>query len=64
MSKIIREKDAATYVGMSCSFLRKARCEGQIGKRTPGPPFFKIGRSVNYSTADLDAWLEQHRREI
>jgi len=43
---VIDEKDAARYVGMSVSFLRRARCEGAPGNRTPGrEPDYKIGRA-------------------
>jgi hypothetical protein len=26
-----------------------------------GPPYIKLGRSVRYKTADLIAWMDQHR---
>jgi hypothetical protein len=28
-----------------------------------GPAFFRVGRSIRYSTRDLDAWLAKHRVE-
>lgn len=59
--KFINEKDAAIYIGMSTAFLRQARCHGQIGNRTPGPPYYKIGRAVRYSVEDLNAWLEKNK---
>lgn len=61
--KVIDEKRAAKYIGMSRSYLRRARMEGQIGNRAPGPPFYKIGRACRYRISDLDVWLNQHRRE-
>lgn len=64
MQQIVDEKTAAAYISMSLSFLRQARCDGQTANRTPGPSYFKIGRAVRYRISDLDAWLEQHRREI
>lgn len=27
-----------------------------------GPPYYKQGRRVRYSLADLDAWLAAHRK--
>jgi predicted DNA-binding transcriptional regulator AlpA len=51
------EEQAATYTGMSVSFLQKSRSTGQTGSRTPGPRFKKIGKRVIYDLADLDAWL-------
>jgi hypothetical protein len=27
-----------------------------------GPAFFKIGRTVKYDRADVDAWLQSRRR--
>lgn len=58
--RCLTEKEAAHYIGMSVSFLRKDRIEGQIGSRTPGPRFLKIGKSVRYLKDELDKWLE-HR---
>jgi predicted DNA-binding transcriptional regulator AlpA len=49
-------EDAAHYVGVSESFLNKARLTGD------GPVFLKIGRLVAYDLADLDAWLRSCRR--
>lgn len=54
--KNIRVEEAATYVGLSKSSLNKFRCFGG------GPRFFKLGRSVVYSTADLDAWMADRAR--
>ncbi len=51
--------DAATYIGWSESFLRRAR----IGKtKTPGPRFKKHGKRVTYLREDLDEFLEQPDR--
>jgi len=58
---VLNEKDTAMYIGMSTSWLRQTRMNGQIKGRTPGPPYIKIGRSVRYHIADLDAWLDEHR---
>ena len=55
------EKDAARYVGMSVAYLRKSRMEGNRKKRTPAPPYIKIGRSVRYLLRDLDEWLLANR---
>ena len=57
--RCLTEKEAALYIGMSVAFLRKDRAEGKIGKRTPGPRFLKIGKSVRYLKDDLDQWLEK-----
>ena len=55
------EKDAGIYIGMSVSFLRKSRMEGDRKRRTPGPPYVRVGRTIRYLIRDLDAWLDQHR---
>jgi predicted DNA-binding transcriptional regulator AlpA len=49
-------RDAADYVGLSCSTLNKLRLYGG------GPVFLKLGRRVAYDVADLDAWLASKRR--
>lgn len=59
--RCLDEENAAVYVGMSVSFLQKARCNGPTGNRTPGPAFKKIGKRVIYDIADLDAWLDSFK---
>ena len=49
------EPDAAFYAALSPSFFRKARRFGR------GPAYYKFGRRIVYSVADLDAWLAAHR---
>ena len=43
---------------MSRSYLAQSRMDGNRDKRTPAPPFIKIGRSVRYLREDLDNWLD------
>ncbi|MCY7297059.1 helix-turn-helix transcriptional regulator [Alteromonas sp. a30] len=52
------EIEASFYIGMSRSFLRQSRMEGNRESRTPAPRFIKIGRSVRYLKEDLDNWLD------
>lgn len=52
---LIRVKQAADYLGLSKSFLDKARCYGG------GPAFIRFGNAVVYSTDDLDKWAADHR---
>ncbi len=61
--RLLTEKQAAPYIGMSRSFLRQSHMNGKRQNRTPGPPFLKIGRKVLYLADDLDAWLLEHRHE-
>ncbi|MGE3843149.1 MAG: DNA-binding protein [Vicinamibacterales bacterium] len=65
---LISEVEAATYIGMSVSFLRQCRWGGPAvgtSKRAKtarsGPAFYKYGRAIRYAIADLDAWIAQHR---
>lgn len=51
----LRVKQAAEYVGVSKSLLDKLRCYGG------GPTFVKLGATVIYTTADLDAWVASNR---
>ncbi len=46
-------KAAACYIGMSPSWLRKAR----MGIGGPGPKFIKAGRRVIYPKTSLDEFL-------
>jgi predicted DNA-binding transcriptional regulator AlpA len=56
--RALSEKETSEYIGMSRSFLRQSRMEGNRATRTPAPPFLKIGRSVRYLKEDLDNWLD------
>lgn len=56
------EQQASLYIGMSRSFLRQARMNGNLEGKTPGPKFHKIGRAVRYDKADLDTWCEQFQK--
>jgi len=49
--------EAATYLGLSVAYLNRRRTQGG------GPPYFKISTRVVYRRADLDEWLESHRRK-
>lgn len=60
--RLFTEQEASHYICMSRSFLRQARMDGKLGKRTPAPRFIKIGRAVRYLKDDLDTWLESFHR--
>lgn len=52
-------EEAAAYVGMSRSWMNKARMH-----ESAGPRFLKCGkRRVVYDIADLDDWLAGNRRK-
>lgn len=57
------EIEAATYIGMSRSFLRHARVNGKREGSIPPPSFIKAGkRKIIYLKEDLDKWLDQFKR--
>jgi len=58
IKRAFSEIEASQYIGMSRSFLRQSRMEGNRLNRTPAPRFIKIGRSVRYLKEDLDNWLD------
>ncbi len=60
-NRSLTEIEAATYIGMSTSFLRQSRCNGDRQNHTPGPLYVKLGRAIRYLREDLDIWLDQHR---
>jgi predicted DNA-binding transcriptional regulator AlpA len=53
---MLRTPGAATYTGVSTSRLEKLRLTGG------GPKYVKLGKTVVYAPADLDEWLNSHRR--
>ena len=59
---VMNEREAAQYIGMSPSFLRQGRMDGNRKGRTPTPPYLQIGRSIRYLCDDLDKWLIRHRQ--
>ncbi|GAA6170812.1 hypothetical protein NBRC116592_04820 [Colwellia sp. KU-HH00111] len=61
--RVLSEIETAEYIGMSRSFLRQSRMEGNRENRTPAPPFIKIGRSVRYLVEDLDSWLDSFYKQ-
>lgn len=54
---LLSEQEAAKYLNLSKSFLRKRRIKGLP------PEFIKIGKSIRYSLETLDVFVaEQTRR--
>ena len=51
---VLREADAARYIGLSQAYLRKSRLFGR------GPAFVRLRRTVMYRVRDLDQFLESH----
>ena len=51
---LLGERDAATLLKVSTSWLAKDRTSG----RSPVVPFLKLGRSVRYSPAMLRRFME------
>lgn len=64
IKRAFSEKEASTYIGMSRSFLRKGRMNGELESSIPPPPHIRMGsRTIRYLREDLDAWLEQFKRK-
>jgi predicted DNA-binding transcriptional regulator AlpA len=52
LDQLLREKEAARFLGVSASWLQKARCYGY------GPQFTRVGRrSIRYRRSDLEQYL-------
>ena len=50
-SRLMNDRQAAAYLGVSRSWFQHARLRGD------GPPFIRIGGSVRYRPSDLDDYL-------
>ena len=48
---LLRTPDVAKMLGVSITKLEHMRCAGQ------GPTWIRVGRSVRYKPADIDAYL-------
>jgi hypothetical protein len=57
LQMLLDEKKTALLLGVSLSYLRKARCEGAHHNRTPGPLFVQVGGRIYYRRADLKDWV-------
>lgn len=53
--KYVNEKGASEITGLKLPTLRNYR---HLGK---GPNYYKIGRAVRYSLADLEQFMEAHK---
>ena len=54
--RILRNRPAAEYLGISPSWLEKLRL------RREGPRFVRLGtRALGYDIRDLDEWLDKQR---
>jgi len=49
-------QNSAARLGLSMSTLNKLRCHGN------GPKYAKLGKSIRYRIADLDAWITANLR--
>lgn len=52
---VLTPPEAARHIGLAVATLAKMRSWGG------GPRFLKLGRSIRYYPADLDAWLAARR---
>ncbi|OEE71064.1 hypothetical protein A1OO_22050 [Enterovibrio norvegicus FF-33] len=62
MPLLLTEQEVAKLIGMSRSFLRQSRMEGQRQNRTDAPPFIRIGRAIRYRSEDVRKWIDEHKR--
>lgn len=59
--RLLNEKEAALYLGVSVALLRQSRMKNPPPRSTTGPAFCKFRKIVRYRIEDLDAWLDEHR---
>lgn len=60
-AQLLTSREAATYIGLSESYLRSLRSAGKIKGRVLPPPFVRIGQGrggVRYARKDLDEWMD------
>lgn len=61
--RALRTTDAARYLGVSPSLLRKMRARGPADPLGAGPGYIRLSPSlIVYEIAELDSWLESHHR--
>jgi predicted DNA-binding transcriptional regulator AlpA len=52
--ELIDPKECKTIYGFSTSRQAVLRSEGKL-------PFYRIGRYIRYSKAEINAWIQQHK---
>ena len=50
--------EAASYLGVKMETLNTWRCKNK------GPAYYKMGRVINYTRRDLDAYLDLNMRRV
>lgn len=61
--RALRTTDAARYLGVSPSLLRKMRARGPADPLGAGPPYIRLSPSlIVYEIDALDGWLDAHAR--
>jgi hypothetical protein len=61
--RALRTVEAARYIGVSPSLLRKMRLRGPDDPFDQGPDYIRLSASlIVYDIATLDAWLDGHAR--
>ena len=55
--QLLRETEAAEFLGVSPGQLRLPRHTGELFKGVPAPKFLKMGKAIRYPYANLDNWL-------
>ena len=61
--RALKPPEAARYVGLSASLLRKMRARGPDDPGDRGPAYIRVAPTiVVYEIAELDRWLDAHRR--
>ena len=57
--RLLNETEAASYIGLSRSFLQKARTGCLPAGAIDPPVCVRVGsRAVRYDISDLDTWIE------
>jgi len=63
--RALRTVDAARYLRVSPSLLRKMRMRGPADPLGPGPSFIRLSPSlIVYEIAELDTWLNAARGRV
>ncbi|MHC4705579.1 MAG: helix-turn-helix transcriptional regulator [Planctomycetota bacterium] len=54
---LLRQNEAAQYLGVSPAHLRLSRHTGELFKGCEAPRYVKLGHAVRYRKSTLDEWL-------
>jgi hypothetical protein len=56
--ELLKNVEAAKFLGVSSDMLCQSRCSGELFKGVPAPKFIKLGTGIRYPLENLESWVQ------